>query len=546
MEGLMMDYPLTVDRILEHANRLFPRKRVITIQPGGSVHTYTFADLYTRTKRLANALIGLGINAGDRVGTFAWNSFEHLEMYYGIPGAGAVCHTLNLRLSPEQLAFVINHAGDRVVFIDGTLVPLFAKVLDRLESVEHFVVHNPQEGNESLLPGLVRYEDLLEGASDDFEWRSTDENSAMGLCYTSGTTGDPKGALYSHRSTYLHALGVNQSTALGTLESDIILPVVPQFHAMAWGVPFLSLMCGAELLMPGPYLQAVPLADMIEEHRVTVAAGVPSIWNGLYRELVENPRDTSCVRSVVVGGSAMPQALIEGFERDLGMKVVHAWGMTETSPVGTVSRLLKTHEGLSREEKWAAKARQGYPVFGIEIRIVDEDGNELAWDGKQMGELQVRGPWVVRQYFRREPEPEHFTDDGWFRTGDVALVSPDGVMTLTDRTKDLIKSGGEWISSVALENALMAHTGVVEAAVIAIPDPRWAERPLAVVVPEPDANLTEGMLREFLAPDFAKFWLPDRVVFLELIPKTSVGKFDKKQLRSMHAEGRLSTTARPE
>ncbi len=532
MNGLMMDYQLTLDRILEHANRLYPHKRVITKLPTGQFHEYTYADMYKRVKKLANVLESLGVEPGDRVGTFAWNTFEHLEFYYGIPGAGAVIHTLNLRLAPDQLAFIINHAEDKLIFVDGTLLKLIEAVADQLTTVKHFILFNAPKTVETKLPNVLFYEDLMAEASDEYTWRCTDEQMAMGLCYTSGTTGNPKGALYSHRSMFLHTLGEALANALGVTESDIVLPVVPQFHAMAWGLPYACVMTGAEMVMPGPHLQGPPLAEMIDKYRVTIAAGVPTIWTGLYHELMANKRDISCIRALVVGGSAMPRGLIENYEKNLGVNVAHAWGMTELSPLGTVSNLQGHHADLSDQEKWDIKAKQGYPIIGVEMRIVDEEGKELPWDGKTMGEVQVRGPWVVRQYFRVEPSTDSFTADGWFRTGDVATMSPDGYMEITDRTKDLIKSGGEWISSVALENALMAHPKVMEAAVIAVPDEKWSERPLAAVVLAPGvAEITEEELTEFLSARFAKFWIPDRIVIVEALPKTSVGKFDKKVMR---------------
>jgi acyl-CoA synthetase (AMP-forming)/AMP-acid ligase II len=541
MQGLMMDYQLTVDRILEHANRLFPYKRVTTMQPDGSLHRYTYADMYQRTKKLAKALVKLGVEPGDRVGTFAWNNYQHLELYYAIPGAGAVCHTLNIRLFPEQLAYVVQHAEDKVVFIDATLLPLYERVSDQIDCVENYVLINAPRDVQTRLSNVLFYEDLIDDSDADFEWLSTDESMAMGLCYTSGTTGDPKGALYSHRSMYLHTMGANSASALGIRESDIVLPVVPQFHAMAWGLPFACPMSGAEMIMPGPHLKPEPLAQLIESERVTIAAGVPTIWTGLYHELKANPRDISCIRALVVGGSAMPRSLIEAYEKELNVNVLHAWGMTEMSPLGTVSILLSHHQDLPQAEKWDIKAKQGYPVGGVEMRIMNEMEEELPWDGEQMGELQVRGPWIARQYFKREGSEEQFTADGWFRTGDVVTVSPDGYMQITDRTKDLVKSGGEWISSQELENAIMAHPQVMEAAVIAVPDKQWAERPLAAVVPTQDGQeLTQGEIIAFLSDKVAKFWLPDKVIFIDEIPKTSVGKFDKKVLRDWHAKGELS------
>lgn len=540
MQGLMMDYPLTIDRILERAKRMFPHKRISTKLPDGTMHRYTYADLYKRVKRLANVLVHLGVKPGDRVGTFAWNNYQHLEMYYGIPGCGAVCHTLNIRLFPEQLVYVVNHAEDKVVFIDGTLLPLYERVADQIDCVRHYILINVDKGVETKLPNVSFYEELMAEADEDFEWAVTDENMAMGLCYTSGTTGNPKGVLYSHRSMFLHTMGENQASALGLTERDVVLPVVPQFHAMAWGLPYACVMAGADMVMPGPHLRPAALAEMIAEEKVTVPAGVPTIWTGLYHELKANPRDISHIRALVVGGSAMPRALIEAYEKELGVNVLHAWGMTEMSPLGTVCILQSHHQSLPDHEKWDVKARQGYTVPGVEMRIVNDAGEELPWDGTTMGEVQVRGPWVTKQYFKVEPTPDSFTQDGWFRTGDVATITEDGYMNISDRTKDLVKSGGEWISSVAIENALMAHPQVMEAAVIAIPDEKWGERPLAVVVPTPDAGgIKSEALIEHLAAQFAKFWLPDKVIFIAEIPKTSVGKFDKKVLRHRHAEGQL-------
>ena len=539
MNGLMMEYPLTLDRIIEHAGRMFPHKHIRTKRPDGGMHDYTYADLHRRSRRLSAALVALGVEPGDRVGTFAWNHYQHLEMYFGIPGAGAVCHTLNVRLFPKQLAYIVNHAEDKVVFIDASVLPLYEKVSAEVGGVQHHVLVNAPPDIETTLPNVLHYEDLIAAADDNFAWRSTDEQMAMGLCYTSGTTGDPKGALYSHRSMFLHTLGENQAMGLGLTETDVVLPVVPQFHAMAWGLPYACTLAGADVVMPGPHLQPAALAELIESQQVTVAAGVPSIWNGLYHELQAAPRDISCVRALVVGGSAMPRSLIEGYERELRVNVIQAWGMTELSPLGTVSKLQRHHLGLTEAEQLDIKALQGTPLGGVDLRIVSDDGVELPWDGETMGELQARGPWVIRSYFKREPTSEHFTADGWFRTGDVATMTPDGYMRITDRTKDLVKSGGEWISTVALEGALMAHDGVLEAAVIAVPDDKWSERPLAVVVRTAEGGADTDELRRLLGDQFAKFEIPDRFVFVDALPKTSVGKFDKKVLRARVADGTL-------
>ena len=538
LSGLMMDYQLTIDRILEHGNRLYPYKQVKTKLPDGTLHKYSYRDLFKRVKRLCNVLDRLGVQPGDRVGTFAWNNFQHVELYFAAPGAGAVVHTLNIRLFPDQLAYIINHAEDKVIFIDATLLPLMEGLGEKISGVDHFVLFNGQEDAAAAnLPGQVHdYETLMAAADDEYGWRVDGENQAMGLCYTSGTTGHPKGALYSHRSMYLHTVGSCQAAAVGLTENDVVLPVVPQFHAMAWGLPYAAVNTGANLVMPGPHMQPAALAELIETERVTVAAGVPTIWNGLYHDLKQNPRDISCIRALVVGGSAMPRSLIEAYEKELGVNVVHAWGMTEMSPLGTVSKLLSHHHDLPQEQKWDVKARQGYPISGVDMRIMDEAGQELPWDGETFGELQVRGPWVAQAYYKLEGGGDSFTEDGWFRTGDVVTISPDGFMSITDRTKDLVRSGGEWISSVELENLLMAHPQVLEAAVIAVPNKRWGERPLAVIVPT-DGGTQPGAeeLGSFLEQQVAKWWLPDGYEFIDEIPKTGTGKFDKKVLREMYA-----------
>ncbi len=542
LPGQMMDYPLTIDRILEHANQLYSSKRIITKQADGSFHQYTYADLYKRVKRLGNVLHRLGVRPGDRVATFSWNNYQHLELYYGIPGAGAVCHTLNIRLSADQLIYIINHAEDKLIFVDASLVPMLEAIADKIKEVKNFIILNAPTGMKTKLPYVLNYEELLMGTSEEFEWLSTDESMAMGLCYTSGTTGHPKGVLYSHRSMFLHTYGINLANCFGFVSSDVVMPVVPQFHAQAWGLPYACAMVGADIVMPAMHLAAAPLADTIEKMHVSIAAGVPTLWTGLYQELKANPRDLSKLRTLIVGGSAMPRSLIEAFEKELNVKVVHAWGMTEMSPVGTVSNLQDKHLALSNEEKWDIKAMQGYPVSGVEIRIVDEEGLILPWDGKSVGELQVRGPWVVKRYFKQDPDTvaDNFTKDGWFKTGDVASVSSDGYMKITDRTKDLIKSGGEWISSVELENSLVAHPKVREAAVIAVPDEKWGERPLAIVIhASPDHPADRVELMDHLAKKFAKIWLPGKFVFVTEIPKTSVGKIDKKVLRQRYKEGTL-------
>ncbi len=540
MEGLMMDWPLTLHHFLDRAARLFPRKEIATRTAAG-MHRYTYADFHRRVHRLAHALNRLGIGRGDRVATFAWNTYRHLEIYFAAPCMGAVLHTLNIRLAPDQLVYIINHAEDRVIFVDASLVPLLERIRDQIPTVKAFVIMSDTGPVQTTLHPALDYEALLAESPDaPYPWPRLDENTAAGMCYTSGTTGNPKGVVYSHRAIFLHSLALCLADTFGICERDVLMPVVPMFHANAWGLPFAGVMVGAKLVFPGPHLQPRDIAELIQSERVTVTAGVPTIWIGLYALLEREYYDLSSIRVMPVGGSAMPRALIEAFEKRFGIRIAHAWGMTEMTPLGTVANLKSYMEGWPEEERFAVRAKQGMPVVGVEIRAVDEQGREVPWDGKTMGELQVRGPWVIRAYYN-DPRTAEAFQDGWFRTGDVVTIDPEGYIQIVDRTKDLIKSGGEWISSVDLENALMAHPKVLEAAVIAVPHPKWQERPLAVVVPRPEfkEDITKEELLEFLQPRFAKWWLPDDIVFVEAIPKTSVGKFDKKVLREQFREYRF-------
>ena len=542
MNGLMMDYPLTLTHILEMAHRLFPGKEVAT-KTGVEMHRYTYADFYARSAQLAEALARLGIRRGDRVATLAWNSYRHLELYFAIPCMGAVLHTLNLRLPPDQLAYIVNHAEDQVICVDATLVPLLERIAAELKTVKHFVVMTEKgEGApQSKLAPAQDYEELLRGGGSTFAWPRLEENEAAGMCYTSGTTGHPKGVLYSHRSMYLHSMALAFADACGLSEADVVMPVVPMFHAMAWGFPYTATLVGAKQVFPGPHLQPRDLAELIQAERITITAGVPTLWVGLQRLLETERYDLASLRSMVVGGSAAPRSLIEGFEKSHGIPILHAWGMTETSPLGTVGQLKSQMLARSESDRFAVRAKQGMPVPGVELRAVDEKGQEVPWDGKAKGELQIRGPWVAREYYK-DPRSADCFQEGWFRTGDVVTIDAEGYIQIVDRTKDLVKSGGEWISTVELENAIMASPKVLEAAVISVPHPKWQERPLAVVVPKPEFKQSLGKeeVLGLLRAHFPSWYLPDDVVFMDALPKTSVGKFDKKVLRAQFKEHRLA------
>lgn len=541
MDGLMMDYPLTLGQILERAPRYYGYQEVVSKLPEG-LHRYTYADFYTRVRKLMGALRTLGVSKGDRVATFAFNSYRHLEIYFATPCSGGVLHTLNIRLFEDQLSYIVNHAEDQFIFVDRALVPQLERVAHTFETVRGYIVMGGVPDDTSLSP-TYDYDALLDQA-EETDTVDLDERSAAALCYTSGTTGEPKGVLFDHRSLVLHSYASCMADTLGISESDSILVVVPQFHANAWGLPFSAVMTGAKQVFPGPFMQPEHLAELIESEGVTVPAGVPSLWIALYHHLKEHPRDLSKVRVTLVGGSAMPKSLIKAFEQDFGVSVLHAWGMTEMSPLGTAARLSASMQELPDEDRYALQAKQGMPVAGVDMRVVDGEGHLLPWDGTSVGEVQVRGPWVAREYFKAVDPRASFTDDGWFATGDVASMDEHGFMQITDRTKDLIKSGGEWISSVELENAIMAHPSVKECAVIGIPDEKWSERPLAAAVAvEGEEEVTLEDLHRFLSDKVAKWWFPNGVAWLEALPKTSVGKFDKKVLRRMVVEGSISLPA---
>ncbi len=538
MRGTMMDYPLTLQYFLERSNKMSPRKEIASKTATG-MHRYNYADFYARVHRLANALADLGVRKGDRVATFAWNHYRHLELYFAVPCMGAVLHTLNIRLFPDQLAYVINHAEDKIIFADATLLPALQRVQDRLTGVERFVIMTDTgKAPETTLAPTGEYESLLSAARPEFPFPKLDELDAAGVCYTSGTTGNPKGVVYTHRAMFIHSMAEAMADSVAVSERDTIMPVVPMFHVNAWGLPYTCTMVGAKQVFPGPHLQPRDLAELIQNEKVTLAAGVPTLWIGLYSLLEREQYDLSSLRTLVVGGSAAPRTLIENFEKNFGVPITHAWGMTEMTPLGTVSKLKAELLDAPEEVRFAYRAKQGRAMPGVEVKVVNEAGQEVAWDGQTMGELWVRGPWIASSYYNDPARADAFTPDGWFRTGDVVTIDSEGYMEITDRTKDLVKSGGEWISSVALESALMGHPKVLEAAVIAIPHEKWQERPLAVVVPKPDQaeSIGKGELIEFLRAKFPKFWLPDDVVFVTEMPKTSVGKFDKKVLRDRFKE----------
>jgi fatty-acyl-CoA synthase len=533
LEGLMQhDVQLTVQMLLRRMRSVGAAGEVATLQSDGSLQRCSYAELGDRVDRLCTALASLGVGRGDRVATLAWNTQAHLEAYLAAPSMGAVLHTLNLRLPQDQLTYIVDHAEDAVVIVDETLVPLLAAIAPRLASTPRVVIVG--DGDDGGLPGALRYEELLADSVAAFDYPEIDERHASGLCYTSGTTGNPKGVLYSHRSTVLHAMAACMNDTLGVSARDRILPVVPMFHANAWGIPYAAALAGADLVMPGRFLQAERIAQLIEDERVTIAGAVPTIWMDLLRYADEHRPDLSSLRIVPCGGAAVPRGLMEAFEERHGVPIVQAWGMTETSPLGSVAHEPRDARG---EERWRYKAMAGRVCAGVEPRLVDDDGREVPWDGESTGELEVRGPWVASAYYR-DPSPEKF-DDGWLRTGDVAAIEPGGYIRLTDRAKDVIKSGGEWISSVELENELMAHPAVAEAAVIARPDERWTERPLACVVPEADAQVTADELAAHLADRVARWWIPEEFAFIDEVPKTSVGKFDKKVLRARLSAGEL-------
>jgi len=541
MNGLMMQQPLQISALLTHAERHHADQEIVSRRVEGDTHRTTYRELAQRARRMANALAARGIKHGDRIATLAWNGYRHMELYYAVSGSGTVLHTMNPRLHPDQVVWIADHAEDQILFFDLTFLPLIEAIAPRVATIKAFVAmtdraHMPAT---TKIDNLLCYEELIEAQSPHFDWPTFDENTASSLCYTSGTTGNPKGALYSHRSTLLHTYAAALPDALNCSASDVILPVVPMFHVNAWGLPYVACMIGAKLVFPGPWLDGKSLYDLFESEGVTMSAGVPTVWQGLLTHVEANSLKFSTMRRTVIGGSACPPAMMRAFQQRYDVQVLHAWGMTEMSPVGTVCTLKPKHQRLDAEQRMAVQAKQGRAVFGVDMKIVSDDGTELPHDGKASGELMVRGPWIIASYFKGEGGSP--LKDGWFPTGDVSTIDADGYMQITDRSKDVIKSGGEWIGSIDLENIAMAHPAVAMAACIAARHPKWDERPLLVVTKKPGSEVTRDELLHFYDGKIAKWWRPDDVVFVDSIPLGATGKMQKNKLRAMFKDYKLPT-----
>lgn len=541
MQGLMMDSQLLISAILKHADRNFGDQEIVSVTADNPLHRYTYKDCFRRARQLANALRRLGLERGDRVATMAWNDYRHLETYYALTGSGYVCHTVNPRLFPEQIAFIINHAEDRWIFVDVLMVALLEKIAAQISGVEGFVIMTDEKHMpETSLRNAVCYEALIGDESDEFAWPAFDERSASILCYTSGTTGDPKGVLYDHRSTVLHAYAAVAPDVMRLSSTDCVLPVVPLFHVNAWGIPFAALMVGSKLVFPGPKMgDGETLYQLLEQEEVSLALGVPTVWLALLQYTTKAGKKLNKLNRTVIGGAAVPESMIRAFRDKHDVVVIQGWGMTEMSPLGTVSTPKFGMESLTPDQLVAVRAKAGRGIYGVEMRIVNDEGVELPWDGVAYGSLQVRGPWICSGYFKLEGKSEAHTADGWFDTGDVATIDKQGYMAITDRTKDVIKSGGEWISSIDVENTAMGHEGVSEAAVIGVPHPKWTERPLLIIIRAEGADLDRAQMLAWLEGKIAKWWIPDDVVFVDEIPHTATGKIKKIELRKQFKDYQL-------
>lgn len=539
--GQMMSQPLLISSIIEHADRQFANSEIVSRRVEGDIHRYTYHDCHTRARRMANALQKLGVKMGERVATVAWNGYRHMELYYAVSGSGAVLHTINPRLFPEQIAYIANHAEDQYLFFDLTFLPLAEAFAAHCTTVKAYVMMCDRDRmpKESKVPNLLCYEDLIDGSSDDYAWPQFDENSASSLCYTSGTTGNPKGALYSHRSTVLHSLTSTSPDGMNVSSRDCVLPVVPMFHVNAWGIPYSVPMTGAKLVFPGAALDGKSLYELYEQEKVTFSAGVPTVWLGLLNHVQQNNLKFSTLKRTLVGGSACPPSMMKAFKEQFGIDTIHAWGMTEMSPLGTVCTLKNKHLALSPEGQQAVLTKQGHALYGVQLKIVDDMGKELPWDGKAFGNLLVKGPWIISSYFKGEGGD--VLQDGWFPTGDVATIDPDGYMQITDRSKDVIKSGGEWIGSIDLENIAMSHPAVLQAACIGVHHPKWDERPLLVVVKRQGMDVTKEELIAHFTGKIAKWWTPDDVAFVDSLPQGATGKVLKNKIREQFKEYVLPT-----
>lgn len=535
MLGRMMQMPLTVGSLIEHAGRYHRDTEIVSVETTGGVSHSTWGEVARNARRLASALSKLGVEQGDRCATIAWNNRRHLEIYFGAAGGGMVCHTMNPRLTPEQLVYIVDHAQDKVLFLDRTFLPVAAKLGPKLPSIKHIVLMGPRDAEAAeMVPGLIFYDELLKDGDPDYIYPEIEENAACNLCYTSGTTGNPKGVLYSHRSTVLHSIAGNQPDGLALSAMDTVMPVVPMFHVNAWGVPYIAAGTGCKLILPGPNLDGKSLVNLIDNEKVTIALGVPTIWMGLLAALEETGSKAESLTRTVVGGSALPPSMIPKFRDRYGVELIHAWGMTETSPLGTLNQLLQRHQDLSEERKAEIRLGQGRPIYGVELRIVDEAGQVLPNDGKTQGDLQIRGHWVIDSYFGSDESA--LTPDGWFDTGDVATIDDEGYMIIRDRSKDIIKSGGEWISTVELENIAIAHPSVANAAAIAAYHPKWDERPVLIVVNAPGAEVSERELLDFYEGKVASWQVPDKVIYVDELPIGATGKVQKNKLRETYGQ----------